>query len=302
MRQTRRVWLGLAVALATWGASYAGAVTLQPVVSIYADEAGLALREPRSVGCNAESVIVVADTGNHRLVRYTFEGGAVRGGTPIKVGQIGNPVRVKLSSKGEIFVLEGKQHRIVRLSPTGEFRGYVEPVGLSAPSSFTPVTFDIDPNDNLSILDGLSQRALVLDSSGKVVRDLALPRGPTLFTDIAADAQGTLFLIDTVNATIYSAAAGASSFSPLTRAMKDSMSLPTTIATDSRGLLYVMDLTGGSILLLAQQGGSFQGRALGFGWNEGMLRYPTDLCVNAKGEAFVADRANSRVQVATVVR
>ena len=299
MRRTQ--WLGLVALFTAWSASGAGAVTLTQVVSIYADEKGVALKEPRGVGCNINSVVVVADTGNRRLVSYTFQGGAVQGGAEIRVGQIGNPVRVKLTSRGEIFVLEGKQRRIVHLSASGEFRGYVEPVD-QALSSFAPTTFDIDPNDNLNVLDASSNRALILDPTGKTLRILPLPRGSGVFTDLAGDSQGTLFLVDSANAMVYSAAADATAFSPLTRGMKDSMSFPTNIATDSKGLLYVMDLTGGSIVLLAEQGGSFQGRAMGYGWNEGMLRYPSDLCVNGRGEAFIADRANSRVQVTTVVR
>jgi hypothetical protein len=39
-----------------------------------------------------------------------------------------------------------------------------------------------------------------------------------------------------------------------------------------------------------------------FGWKDGFLRYPAQLCVNDKGEVYVADRENSRVQIFTVVR
>lgn len=302
MKGTCRKWLGVTALVVGWGASDAGAVTLTPVASIYADEKGGPLNGPKGVGCNESSVVVVADTGNHRLVRFTFADGAVRGGTEIRIAQVGNPIRAKLTSNGEIFVLDGKQRRIARLSSGGEFQGFVEPVALPAPSTFAPASLDVDPNDNLIVLDSPSNRALVLDRGGKVLRIVPMPRGSGVFTDVVGDSHGTLFLIDTVSSMVYSAVANATSFSPLTREMKEAMSFPTSLATDSKGLLYVMDLTGGSIVLLAEQGGSFQGRAMGFGWNEGMLRYPSDLCVNGKGEAFIADKANSRVQIANVVR
>jgi hypothetical protein len=33
------------------------------------------------------------------------------------------------------------------------------------------------------------------------------------------------------------------------------------------------------------------------GWKEGLLNYPSQLCVNDRGEIFVADTNNSRIQI-----
>jgi hypothetical protein len=33
------------------------------------------------------------------------------------------------------------------------------------------------------------------------------------------------------------------------------------------------------------------------GWKEGELLYPADICLNDKGEIFIADRGNNRVQM-----
>jgi len=38
------------------------------------------------------------------------------------------------------------------------------------------------------------------------------------------------------------------------------------------------------------------------GWNEGLLNAPSQMCINGKGQAFIADRGNSRVQVFSLVR
>jgi hypothetical protein len=38
------------------------------------------------------------------------------------------------------------------------------------------------------------------------------------------------------------------------------------------------------------------------GWNEGLLYYPSQMCLNEKGEVFIADRGNSRVQVFSIVK
>ncbi len=38
------------------------------------------------------------------------------------------------------------------------------------------------------------------------------------------------------------------------------------------------------------------------GWKEGLLYYPSQLCINEKGEIFIADRNNNRIQIFTVVQ
>jgi len=38
------------------------------------------------------------------------------------------------------------------------------------------------------------------------------------------------------------------------------------------------------------------------GWTEGLLYYPSQMCLNDNGQAFIADRGNSRIQVFSIVR
>jgi len=77
------------------------------------------------------------------------------------------------------------------------------------------------------------------------------------------------------------------------------MAFPTAIASDRRGHLFVADQTGGGIVVLGADG-SFLGRQAGRGWTQGLLRYPSGLCVADGGLLFVADRENDRVSVFTI--
>ena len=58
----------------------------------------------------------------------------------------------------------------------------------------------------------------------------------------------------------------------------------------------------GSGIVILGQDGSFHGRQLSMGWTEGLLYFPSQMCVNDKGEVFIADRGNSRVQIFTLVK
>jgi hypothetical protein len=103
-------------------------------------------------------------------------------------------------------------------------------------------------------------------------------------------------LIDSVKAMVFSAAKDSNSFSPLTKNLREYLDFPTGITTDSRGAIFLVDQNGSGIVILGQDG-SFQGRQLNMGWNEGLLYYPSQMCINEKGEVFIADRGNSRVQI-----
>jgi hypothetical protein len=269
--------------------------------SIYFDDRGGGLKQPEGVACNDKSVLIVGDTGNGRLLRYTVQDKNIQAGNEMKIPQLSNPIRVQMNSKGEIFGLDGKQRRIVRLSPAGEFKDYLNPEGVPSPSSFIPRSFKIDPNDRFYILDIFSERVLVIGSDGKYQRHIAFPKSYGFFSDLAADPKGSVLLIDSVKKMVFAAQRDSKEFVPLTGPLKQYANFPTYITTDNRGMIYVVDENGSGIVFLGQDG-SFLGRQLNMGWNEGLLYFPSQMCVNDKGEVFIADRGNSRIQIFTLVK
>lgn len=271
------------------------------VTAIYSDDNNIPLRQPEGVACDGKSLLVVADTGNGRLLRYMFKDGFLEAEVvEIKSPQLFYPVKTEINSRGEIFILDRKQRSIVRLSSEGEFRGYLNPVGLPSPTAFVPRSFTIDKNDNVYILDILSERVLMLDPKGKYVRQIKFPQRYGFFSDIAVNLEGTILLVDGVNAVVFSAAINSTAFSLLTESLKQYARYPASLTTDDRGRVYVVDRNGGSIMILGQDG-SFVERLSGLGWKEGQLNYPAQVCINAKGEIFVADTRNSRVQIFALI-
>jgi len=273
----------------------AESLRLRHVVSVYADEKGAGLRHPEGVACNDKSLLLVGDTGNGRLVRFTFQEGNLKGGTEIRIPQLSYPIRVQVNSKGEIFALDGKTRRIVRLASDGNFKGYVTAEG-APPSSMVPKSFKIDRDDAIYILDVLSARVLLLNADGKFQKQIDFPKEYGFIADLAVDLKGSVILIDSVKGRAFSAAKNATSFSPLGGSLKEHLSFPASLTTNIRGTIFITDENGGTIGVLSQDG-SFLGKQLSMGWNEGLLYYPSQVCVNEKGETFIADRGNSRVQV-----
>lgn len=279
----------------------AEAIKFRPVLSVYSDDKGAGLNQPEGVACSQHSLFLVADTGNDRLLQYTFQEDTLKGGAEIKVAELTHPIRVQTNSKGETYVLDGKQRRIVRLSHEGTFKGYLDPEGLPPPKAFVPRSFKIDMADNIYILDIGSERVIVLDSAGKYLHGIAFPENYGFMSDLSVDLKGKIFLIDSIHAVVFVASRDSIRFSPLTKSLKEQIDFPASITTDARGMLYLVDRNDSSIFILGPDG-SFQGRRLSAGWKEGLLRQPSELCMNEMGEAFIADRGNNRIQIFTVVR
>ena len=276
-------------------------VKLRHLLSVYSDDKGRGMREPEGVACSEKSVLVISDTGNGRLLRYTFQEKALKAEPEIKIPQLTYPLRVQINSKGEIFALDGKKRRILRLTPAGEFKGYVDPQGLPSSQTMVPRSFKIGTNDTIYILDIFGERVIELSPEGKYQKHLEFPKDRGFFSDLAVDPKGSLFLIDSTQAMVFSATREAKGFSPLTKDLRTYLSFPTNLATDGRGRVYIVDENSGGIVILGQDG-SFMGRQLSMGWTEGFLYYPTQISLNEKGEVFIADRGNNRVQIFAVIQ
>ena len=277
------------------------ALKFRHITSIYADDQGLGLKHPEGVACNQSELLIVADTGNARLLQYTYKNKTVtEGARVIKLPQLIYPVQVKLNSRGEMLVLDRKQRRIVRITAAGRFGGFIDGQGASSSAASTPKSFHIDKKDNLYILDVYSGRVILTDPGGKYLKHFRFPPEYGFFTDLTVDFKGNILLIDSVNARVFSASKNSDVFSPLTPSLREYMRFPAAIATDKWGRIYLVDRNGSKIIILGQDG-SYMGRLSAMGWKEGLLNYPSQVCLNDSGEIFVADTNNSRVQIFSII-
>jgi DNA-binding beta-propeller fold protein YncE len=279
----------------------AGAARLGYLVSVYADEKQVGLHLPEGVACGAGGAVVVADTGNDRLVRFTYRDRTLSAVSAIKISQLTAPSRVQLTSKGEIYALDSRQRRIVRLDSSGQFKAALAFDGVPAPATIVPKSLAIDSADNVYVLDEFSARVLVVDAQGRFQRALALPNGIGFATDLTVDFEGNLLVLDSVKRRIFTAAKDAKAFTELGGDLTASVAtLPTSI-TVSKGIIFMTE-GGGSTIDAFGRDGKFLSRQLAMGWTEGLLNHPSQLCVSDKDEVFIADRDNSRVQVFQLTR
>ena len=271
------------------------------ILSVYSDDKEGMLKLPEGIACNDKSDLVVADTGNGRLLKYKFQDGKLTGGTEIKAPGMPYPVRLQLDSKGGVLALDEKLRRIVRLNPDGTFAGYVEPQGLPAPATFLPRSFKLDSSDSIYVIDIAGDRVLQLDSAGKYLKQIPFPKKNGFFSDLTVSATGDIFLLDSINSAVYIAAKGGAGFTPLTKNLQDYTSFPTYITTDNRGVLYLVDQNGDAIVTIGAEG-SFLARRLVMGWKDGQVNYPSQVCLSDGRTIFITDRNNNKVQIFEVVK
>ena len=282
------------VALAP-AAARAQSVVLTHEGTLYADGEEKPLKAPEGVACTDSGHVVVADTGNKRLVLYTFANGQLGPGKEVKLDQLTAPQRVQIDAKGDLYAFDLKTRKVVRVTASGAYGGTILVKGIEDATALVPSTFKLDAAGNVYLLDGAARRVLALDPSGTVTRQVQLPADARVVTDIAVGAGGVLYAVDAVKAVVWAAEKGDAAFKPLSQSLKDRMSFPSYI-TASRGRLFVVDQNGNGIVVLGVDG-SYQGRQLSIGWGEGLVYYPGQLCLTEGGVAFLADRYNNRVQV-----
>ena len=102
----------------------------------------------------------------------------------IRPPQVAAPSRIQLNSKGDIYALDSRQRRIVRLSPEGAFAGILAFTGVPSPSTVVPKSFAIDASDNLYVLDVFSARVLVVDAFHHFVQPSAALAQPVAAAEL----------------------------------------------------------------------------------------------------------------------
>jgi sugar lactone lactonase YvrE len=270
------------------------------LASVYADEQAVGLNLPEGVACGADGLVVVGDTGNDRLLGFTYRANAVGDRRVIKVPQLAAPSRIHLNSKGEIYALDGRQRRVVHLGAGGEFRDVLPIDAPPPPMTIVVKDFAIDSADNLYLLDVFSARVLALSPEGKFRRAVPLPRAVGFGTGLAVDSVGNLYVLDSITRRIFVTDTAEGAFVPLGGNLSESLATLPVSVTVSKGVIFVVE-SGGSIVAFGQDG-SFLSRQLARGREEGFLEHPSQLCINDKDEAFIADRDNSRIQVFRLIR
>ncbi|MDY0212658.1 MAG: NHL repeat-containing protein [Desulfuromonadaceae bacterium] len=274
-------------------ATAASQVKLKYIGSIYTDASGIALRHPAGVTIK-DTQLLVADSGGRRLLTYSYQDGVAKPGKIFPVPEM-FPLMVQQADNGDLYVLDGRSQQIYVLGASGNIKGKFAPKGMPDSKRMVPRSIKLQADGSLLVLDIFSERVLVFDRDGNFKRQISFPAQYGAFSDLCSDKQGTIYLLDSVKAIVYSVGKTVGEFSPLTEGMKERMNFPTSLVADNHGRLYLVDKYGSGLAVLGADG-SFIGRKLGMGWKDGQIYYPSQISLNDNGDLFIADTENHRIQ------
>ena len=276
----------------------AGPVRLRALPALYEDGKGTGLRTPESVAFDGTKRLAVADNGNGRILLFDLAGDKATPGAEIRIPEIPAPLQARFAPGGGLLVLDGKLKKIARLTAAGQFQGYLAPQNDPAKATLQPRSFRVGADGTVAVLDLAQARVVVLGPDDGVRRQIAFPKDARGLADLAIDAKGRIFALESVGRRVLVARPEDPAFAPFAD-LQEQTAFPTALAVDGQGLLAVADQGGGGIVFLGPDG-SFRGRQAGPGWKEGLLRSPSGLAAGPPGLLFVADRGNNRVAVFAV--
>ncbi len=169
------------------------------------------MRQPRGVAADATGRVVVADTGNHRVLFLRNVGGKLalertvgkRGAGP---GELDGPTGVALDSRGRVYVTDTANHRVQVFDPLGErlwsfgARGtapgqLVSPTGIAVVDRDEPWSYR--KRDLAFVIDRGGRRIQSFAQEGRLVSAFEdTTRGGMSFAWLALDYHNNVYVTD----------------------------------------------------------------------------------------------------------
>ena len=252
---------------------------------------------PGGIAVDGSGNVYVADTGNHRIQKFTSNGGfiAAWGSKGSGNGQFKSPYGIAVDSTGNVYVADYGNYRIQKFSPDSTFLGSIggfstNPSGLAA-----PVGVAVDTAGNVYVIDLGFQKVVKFASSGSYVTYWGgvfdSPRG------IAVDSMGYVYVADAGASCIlkFTSSGGYEGLWGTAGTEDGQMVGPFGVATDSSRDVYVSDTYNGRVEKFTPMG-SFLVKLGSGGQGNGQLNNAYGIAVDSAKNVYVADTSNQRIQ------
>ena len=264
----------------------------------YADGQGASalFDAPQGMAFDANGNLLVADSGNN-VIRKITPGGTVStvAGSSVEgsadgtgtAASFSEPVDVAVDASGNIFVADGGNSAIRKISPAGAVTTLA---GGQKPSTFTwPTGVAVDPSGNVIVMDFGAHKVLKVTQAGAVTTVAGTGSAGS------ADGAGSVATFGSTGP-----------YDPLHAAIQYG---PAGIVVDKLGYMFVVDrgnneirmiTPAGVVSTLAGQPGQTWGTANGPG-SAALFDTPAHIAMDANANLYVTEDGNSDVRMLTPV-
>ena len=253
---------------------------------------------PDGIAIDSSGNVYVADTGNHRIQKFTSSGQFITkwGSLGNSDGQFYSPHGVAVDSSGNVYVVDTSNHRIQKFTSSGQFITKWGSFGDDDGQFNNPYDLAVDSSGNVYVADTYSHRVQKFTENGAFLAkwgsagygdgQLNYPQG------IAVDSSGSVYVSD------YATSHRVQKFSDNgtflikwgSEGSGDGQFFdPRGLAVDRSDNVYVVDWGNGRIQKFSDNG-TFLSK-----W--GQFNGPYGVAVNSIGNVYVVENGNNQVQV-----
>ena len=259
--------------------------------------------KPSDVAVAPDGTVYVADSGSHRIHRFSATGEFL-GGWGVygsDNGQFVEPRSVAVAPDGTVYVADSGNHRIQRFSANGTFLGAWGAFGYNGDGQFyQPRGVAVAPDGTVYVADGNS-RIQRFSATGEFLGAWgSYGSGNGQFNGLlgmAVAPDGTVYVVDSGNYRIQRFSASGTFLGGWGARGSSSgqFEYPYDVAVAPDGTVYVADYLNNRIQHF-NASGTFLGGWGAFGSSDGQFNKPSGVAVAPDGTVYVADRDNRRIQ------
>ncbi len=207
------------------------------------------------------------------------------------------PYDVAVGPEGAVFVADTGNNRVQIFSPEGVFIGTFGSAGTGDGEFLSPTTIAVADNGNIYVADRYRDDVQFFSKEKAFIGKWGGPgKGPGEFhgpADIAFGPLGTIFVVDYSNSRIQYFEPGGEYIGEW-RYRESQFMICGSIAITADVIIYLLGIYGKIAYFNADY--KFLGSWGKMGSGLGEFLYPNDVAVGPKGDVFVADNYNHRVQ------
>lgn len=285
---------------------------------------------PMGVACDSQGNMYVTDSLQNRVCvfnkdgRYLFQFGGIGVAWPTqgtlatwKPGLFNSPYGIDIDDRGDIYVVDCQNQQLQVFNGSGKFlRSFPKPWqkvgehgGGGRGEGLYPTTLDVR-GDYVYVCD--AYQIVTYKRDGTFVRQFGKPGRSAGHMDrpngIVVGSDGTIYVSDSnhyrlqafspegkLKWEVGNTPANALDISENSR----EFGLPRGLAIDGKDNVYVTDAFHFSIEVYDKNGHKI-GEVGDRGVSPGQFNFPNDICITNTGVAYIADRANQRVQAVRI--